>query len=132
MGFNKSLLNLAKDGFNVCAVITDDHPSNVNAFTWLDEMFDGDNKTFIKHPAYADLARKTYQFFDVIYLSKNIRSNLVNKKIVFLLFQFDFFRDLIHVLDDHISWRISHKVHERDENLLARLIKALKITYASW
>ena len=79
MGFNKSLLNLAKDGFSVCAVATDDHPSNVNAFTWLDEIFD------------ADLARKTYLFFDVIYLSKNIRSNLFNKKIVFLLFQFDFF-----------------------------------------
>ena len=91
MGFNKSLLNLAKDGFNVCAVITDDHPSNVNAFTWLDEMFDGDNKTFIKHPAYADLARKTYQFFDVIYLSKNIKAIWLIKKLCFCCFNLIFF-----------------------------------------
>ena len=79
MGFNKSLLNLAKDGFNVCAVVTDDHPSNVNAFIWLDEIFD------------ADLARKMYLFFDVIYLSKNIRSNLVNKKLCFCCFNLIFF-----------------------------------------
>ena len=60
---------------------------NVNAFTRLHEIFDGDNKTFMKHPAYADFAIKTYLFFDVIRLFKNIRNNLLNqKKFVFLSF----------------------------------------------
>ena len=55
---NNCILDLAEAGFKVRAVITDDHPSNVNAFTRLHEIFDGDNKTFIKHPAYADFATK--------------------------------------------------------------------------
>ena len=43
-----------KVGFKVRVVITDDRPSNVNAFTRLHEIFDGDNKPFIKHLSYAD------------------------------------------------------------------------------
>ena len=42
---NKCVLDLAEVGFKVCAVINDDHPSNVNAFTRLGEIFDGDNKS---------------------------------------------------------------------------------------
>ena len=75
---NKCILDLAEVGFKVRAVITDHHPSNVNAFTRLHEMFDGGNKTFIKHPAHADFATKTYLFFDVVHLFKNIRNNLLN------------------------------------------------------
>ena len=77
---NKCILDLAEVGFKVRAVVTDGHPSNVNSFTQLQEMFDGDNKTFIKHPAYADLVKKTYQFFDVVGIFKNIRNNLINQK----------------------------------------------------
>ena len=42
---NKCVLDLAEVGFKVRAVITDDHPSNVNAFTQLHEILDGDNKS---------------------------------------------------------------------------------------
>ena len=96
----------------------------------LHEIFDDDNKTFIKYPAYADLASKTYLFLDVIHLFKNIRNNLLNqKKFVFLSFQFDLFRDAIHVPDCYISWHIFHEVHERDKNLQAHLRKTPKIMY---
>ena len=44
---NKCILDLAEVGIKVRAVITDDHPSNINAFTRLHKIFDGDNKTFI-------------------------------------------------------------------------------------
>ena len=99
-------------------------------FTQLHEIFDVDSKTFIKHTAYADFATKTYLFFDVIHLLKNIRNNLlIQKKFVFPSFQFDLFLDAIHVPDDYISWRISHEVHERDENVQAHLRNAPKITY---
>ena len=42
---NKCVLDLAEVGFKVRAVITDDHPSNVNAFTQLHKILDGDNKS---------------------------------------------------------------------------------------
>ena len=126
---NKYILDFAEVGFKARAVITDDHPSNVNAFTWPHETFDGDSKTFIKHPAYADLATKTYLFFDVIHLFKNLGNNLLNKKkFVFPSIQFDLFRDAIHVPDCYISWRVFHEAHQRDENLQAYLRKAHKIT----
>ena len=126
----QSISDLAEVGFKVRAVITDDHSSNVNAFTRLHEILNGDNKTFIKHHAFADFARKTYLFFDVIHLFKNIRSNLPNqKKYVFPLFQFDLFHYAIHVPYGYISWHIFHEVHERDENLQVHLRKAPKITY---
>ena len=53
---NKCILDLAEVGLKVRAVITDDHLSNVNAFTRPHEIFNGDKKTFIKHPVNADLA----------------------------------------------------------------------------
>ena len=83
---------------NVYPNITDDHPSDVNAFTWLQEIFDGGNRTFIKQPAYSYLAIKRYLFFDVIHLFKNSRNNLLNqKKFVFSLFQFDLSCAAIHM-----------------------------------
>ena len=102
----------------------------MNAFTRLHAIFDGDNKTFIKDPAYADFATKAYLFFDIIHLLKNIRNNLLNqKKFLFPSFQFDLFHEAIHVPEGYISWRIFHEVHERNENLQAHLRKAPKITY---
>ena len=124
---NKFILDLAEVRFKARAVITDDHPSNANAFTRLYEIFDGENKTFIKHPAFADFATKNYLLFDVIHLFKNIGNNLLNqKKFAFPSFQFDLFHDAIHVQDGYISWLIFHEVHERDEHLQAPLRKAPK------
>ena len=40
-------------GVKVCAVITDDHPSNVNASSRLRNLLDNEKKSFIYHPAYA-------------------------------------------------------------------------------
>ena len=78
----------------------------------------------------ADFATKTYLFFYIIHLFKNIRNNLLNqKKFVFSSFQFDLFHDGVHVPDGYISWRIFHKVHERDENLQVHRRKAHKTTY---
>ena len=101
---NKSILDLAEVGFKACAVITNDHPSNVNTFTGQHEIFGGDNKTFIKHPAYTDFATKLYLFFDVIHLFKNIKKNRLNqKKFLLLSFQFDLFHDAIcKLLDDFL------------------------------
>ena len=102
----------------------------MNAFTRLHAIFDVDNKTFIKDPAYADFATKAYLFFDIIHLLKNIRNNLLNqKKFLFPSFQFNLFHDAIHVPDGYISWRMFNEVNERDENLQTHRRKARKITY---
>ena len=74
--------------------------------------------------------KRIYLFFYIIHLFKNIRDNLLNqKKFVFSSFQFDLFHDRVHVPDGYISWRIFHKVHERDENLQAHRRKVHKTTY---
>ena len=87
-------------------------------------------------PPYADLATKTYLFFDVIHLLKNIRNNLLNqKKFVFPSLQFELLRDAIHVLDGSISLRIFHEMHERDANRQVYLRKSIKSNEpgdASW
>ena len=125
----KCITDLSNVGFKVRAVITDDHPANVNAFSRLHDAFDGDKKTFIHHPSSPDLM-KTYLFFDIIHLIKNIRNNLLNhKKFVFPCFQFHLFQDSINVPEGFISWRLFHEVYERDDELQANLRKAPKLTY---
>ena len=66
---------LSKVGFNVCAVVTDNHSSNVNAFKCLLYTY-GTNDSKL--------------FFDNVHLMKNVRNNLFNvKKFVFPSFTFN-------------------------------------------
>ena len=65
-------------------------------------------QTFIKHHRYADFTTKTYLFFDVICLFKNIRNNMLNqKKFVFPSFRFVSWLNpcsrQLHIMT-HISW----------------------------
>ena len=73
---------------------------------------------------------KTYLFFDIVYLIKNIRNNLLNqKKFVFPAFKFDKFKDTIDVPEGYISWKMLYEVYEQDQSLQANLRKAPKLTY---
>ena len=49
---DKCIFPLKEAGFNVRAVITDNHSSNVSAFKFLLNKYEGDNELFIYHPAY--------------------------------------------------------------------------------
>ena len=49
---NACVFNLMEAGFKVRAIVTDNHATNVNAFTLLHKMYNGDKKLFIYHPAY--------------------------------------------------------------------------------
>ena len=83
----------------------------------------------IYRPAYAD-STKTFPFFDIIHLIKNIRSNLLNqKKFVYPSFQLDLFRDAIDLREGFISWHILHELYEGDGKLQGHLRKALHVTY---
>jgi hypothetical protein len=110
---NNCIFNLNEVGFKVRAIITDNHPSNVTAFSLLHKMFDGDKKLFIYHP----VSMKTYLFFDIVHLIKNIRNNLLlRKKFVFPSFKFDSFRDKIDVPEGYLSWRMFYELYEKDEH----------------
>ena len=58
---------------------------------------------FIYNPSYEE-TRKTYLFFDIIHLIKNVRNNFLNRKFLFPEFSYNLFRDEIHVPAGFISW----------------------------
>ena len=125
---DECISTVAKAGFNVRAVIADDHSTNTSAYSKLHNKYDGDSQTYIKHPAYGG-NMKTYLFFDMVHLIKNVRNNLLNKKkFVFPKFSFDLFEDKIEVGDGYVDWSLLHKVREKDEDLQANLKKAPKLT----
>ena len=81
------ILKLNETGFKVCAVVADDHSANVNAFSYLRSIYD-DKKRCIYDSANNRLF-KTYLFFDMVCLLKNIRNtHRSRKKIAFLSFGF--------------------------------------------
>ena len=126
---DKCITTLAEAGFNVRAVIADDHSSNVAAYKKLHEVYHGDSETYIFHPAYGGI-QKTYLFFDIVHIIKNVRNNLLNKKkFVYPKFSFNKFEDPIQVSDGYVDWRLFHQVYERDQKLQANLRKAPKLTY---
>ena len=73
---------------------------------------------------------RTYLFFDMVHLVKNIRNNLLNnKKFVFPSFEFNLFNDCIKVPGGFVSWSMLYQLYERDELLQGNLRKAPKLTY---
>ena len=125
---DECIQTLAKAGFNIRAVIADDHTTNVSAYAKLHQKYDGDGQTYIFHSAYGG-SMKTYLFFDIVHLIKNVRNNLLSKKkFVFPKFSFELFEDKIEVDAGFVDWSLLHKVHEKDSHLQANLRKAPEIT----
>ena len=96
---DECIRTVAKAGFNVRAIIADDHSTNVSAYFKLQKKYEDDSKTYISHPVYGG-SMKTYLLFDMVHLIKNVRNNLLgNKKFVFPNFSFYLFEDKIEVAD---------------------------------
>ena len=123
-----NIQQLSLQGFNVRAVVADNHTSNVSAFRILKSMHQSNDVHFIEHP---QSKTKTYLFFDNVHLVKNIRNNLLNaRKSVFPLFDF-------HVNDHekiscgggYIAWANLKYIYEEDFQLSANLKKAYNISY---
>ena len=126
---DESITSLQEIGFQVRAVITDDHSSNVSAFEKLinDHGFSPDIHG-IKHPSLG--GNITYLFFDAVHLLKNIRNNLLNyRRFIFPSFTFDGFFDKIDLPAGEISWKLLHDVFDKDATLQANLKKAHKLSY---
>ena len=76
---DSSIYDLKKCGFNVRAVVCDNHSANVCAFTQLLHDYPAESELYIHHPAYNG-SMKTYIFYDMVHLIKNVRNNLLNAK----------------------------------------------------
>ena len=125
-----SIEALAKNGFTVRGVVTDNHSSNVSAFNVLKQKYGKEDQLFINHPANHN--KNTFLFFDTPHLVKNVRNNLVNaKRFVFPSFDYDKDGISIHCPAGYIAWNDLHKIFEADAKLQANLKKAKKLTYHS-
>ena len=122
---------LHKCGFNVRAVISDNHSTNVSAFGSLLKSYGmKDSPDTIIHPSRKN--GKIYLFYDSVHLLKNIRNNLLNaRRFDFPSFSFHDFYDDIDVPSGKISWKLLHDVYDRDEQLAGYLRKAPKLSYKS-
>ena len=111
---------LITGGFNVRAVISDNHAANVSAFTKLILQFGEDNESlFINFQS-----QKVYLFYDNVHLIKNLRNNLLSKtRLVFPQFSFFEFNDDVIVNPGELSWKLF-----LDQKLDANLRKAPKLT----
>lgn len=74
---SECILALSSSGFNVRAVVSDNHSTNVKAFEMLKEKYPGQDDLFMNHPS---CSGKTYLFFDNVHLLKNIRNSLLRAK----------------------------------------------------
>ena len=124
-----SIKSLHEVGFQVRAVISDNHSSNVAAFRDLSEKFGIlPNENAITFPFNSELST-IYLFFDSVHLLKNIRNNLLNaKRFLFPLFLFSEFYDDISVPGE-VSWKLLHDTYDNDQSLQGNLRKASKLSY---
>ena len=110
----ETLETMNSTGFNICAIITDNHSVNVLAFKMLRNKY-GEVDNVL---SFMFNGRKIYNLFDSVHLIKNIRNNLLSaKRFIFPGFDFNPFEDTIHVEAGEISWRLFHEVYEKDELL---------------
>ena len=99
---DECITSLQENGFHVGGVVSDNHSTNVSAFSHLMHKYKNTNHvSSITHPK-----KKTVinLFFDAVHLLKNIRNNLLNsKRFIFPAFYFDQFHDVIDVHAGEIS-----------------------------
>ena len=123
---------LHKTGFNIVAVISDNHSANVPAFNILIKKYPHTRKdiSIINHSSIIN--NRIYLFFDSVHLIKNIRNNLFNsRRFIFPLLNFDEFYDSINLDACEITWKLLHDVYDKNEILQGNLRKAYKLTYKS-
>ena len=112
---------LADCGFNVRAVVTDNHSANVNAFSNLQTKY-GASCYYIEHEKNNN--RRTYLFYDNVHLLKNIRNNLLNvKKYVFPTFESKIGEETFSCPAGYISWSDLRRVYDKDKDLQGNLRK---------
>ena len=124
---HSAISDLSLSGFNVRAVVSDNHSTNVKAHSIL--LGDTPENVFFEHP---DSKNKVYLFFDNVHLLKNIRNNLYNAgKFVFPPFSFVLGEKSVNSSDGYILWKDLGKVYDADCKLPGYLRKAKDLTYTA-
>ena len=122
-------IDLTSAEFCVRGIVTDFHASNVHAFSSLASTFNSDSHQYIKHPGNFD--KKTYLFYDTVYIMKNIRNNLLNgKKFVFPEFIYNDGLNIdINFPAGFIQWKDLYDIYDKDKGLSVNLNEAPKLSY---
>ena len=125
----ENMTNLMNAGFRVRGVVTDNHSTNVNAFSSLSEKYNSDQPFYINHPN--NQGKRTHFFYDAPHLMKNIRNNLLNgKKFVFPEFSYNDGKNInVQCPAGYIRWADLHRIHNEDAKLPANLRMAPKLSY---
>ena len=120
------LKTLKSCGFNVRAIVCDNHASNISAYDLLLQDCGQDpDSTYMMFES-----KKIYLLYDTVHLIKTIRNNLLNyKRFIFPSFRFDGFEDVIEVASGEMSWKTLHDVHDKDMKLDSYFRKAPKLSY---
>ena len=89
--------------YNVCAIISDNHSTNVLAFKYLLNMYGNEHKgENINH--LSNIANHIYLFFDPVYLLKNNSNSSINAAV--LTQQLKMKKNLCFYQNLRIGWRI--------------------------
>ena len=91
------ITSLQENGFHVRGVVSDNHSTNISAFSHLMHKYKNTKHvSSITHPTKKDSV--IYLFFDAAHLLKNMRNKLLNsKRFIFPAFYYDQFHDVIDV-----------------------------------
>ena len=120
---------LSREQFNVRAVVSDKHSTNVSAYRHLKGIYPctlHDNA--ITNPFNPE--KHIYLIYDTVHLIKNIRNNLLATKCFQIPELETSLMDVaIKITSGSIHWSIFHSVHEKDLALECHVRKAPKILY---
>lgn len=113
------------------ADITDNHTSNVSAYRKLISKYRIDHRNYVitlPSPS-SKMSRNIYLLFDTVHLIKNVRNNLAKSRgFRFPSFQYSISGRIECVLECDVSWKLFHRIREKDEHCKSHLRKAPKLT----
>ena len=123
------IISLTESNFQLRAVISDNHSTNVGAYKDLLKMYPIQGKNYSIFNPKCHLS-EIYLMYDTVHLVKNIRNNLLASR----FFQIPEFSCItngisIHVTAGNVRWSHLHQVHAKDLELNAHLRKAPKVGY---
>ena len=120
---------LSRRDFNVRAVVSDNHSTNVSAYKHLKVI----HPCSMHHNAIANPLnpeKYIYLLFDTVHIVKNIRNNLLSTKFFQIPALETTLVDVsINITPGPIYWSIFHRVHEKDLTIECHVRKAPKISY---
>ena len=111
--------DLTSAEFFVRGIVTDNHASTFNSNSYQ----------YIKHRGSFD--KKTYLFYDMVHIMRNIRNNLLNgKKFVFPEFIYNDGLNIdINFPAGFIQWKDLYDICDKGKRLSAKLNKVPKLSY---